>query len=126
MFVKYNNNPVGANAGDCVIRAISLATGDSWEKIYTALCVEGLAYGDMPNANAGWDNYLRSIGFKRNVCPNDCPACYSIADFAAEHSSGVYIAATGRHVVAVIDGSYYDTWDSGSEVPIYFFTKEKG
>lgn len=124
MFVKYNNNPVGANAGDCVIRAISLATGDSWEKTYTALSVEGLAYGDMPNANAVWDNYLRSIGFKRHVCPNDCPACYSIADFAAERSSGVYIAATGRHVVAVIDGNYYDTWDSGREVPIYYYSKE--
>jgi hypothetical protein len=32
--------------------------------------------------------------------------------------------ATGTHVVAVIDGNYYDTWDSGDEVPIALWKKE--
>ena len=46
MYIYYNNNPVGnIRAGDCVIRAISLITGDSWEKIYTDLSSEGFAYG---------------------------------------------------------------------------------
>jgi hypothetical protein len=42
-----------------------------------------------------------------------------------EHSSGTYIAATGRHAVAVVDGNWYDSWDSAGEVPIYYYQKVK-
>lgn len=126
MFVKYNNNPRNNYlAGDCVIRAISVATGDSWEKVYTALSTEGMYVGEWGNNNAVWDNYLRSRKFKRYICPNECPACYTIADFAMEHPSGTYIAATGRHAVAVVDGNWYDSWDSAGEVPIYYYQKVK-
>lgn len=39
MFVWYNENPRGNYfAGDCVIRAISIVTGDSWDDIYDELC----------------------------------------------------------------------------------------
>lgn len=126
MYVKYNNNPRNNYlAGDCVIRAISVATGDSWEKVYTALSTEGMYVGEWGNNNSVWDNYLRSRGFKRYICPNECPACYTIADFAMEHPSGTFIAATGRHAVAVVDGNWYDSWDSAGEVPIYYYQKIK-
>ena len=125
MYIYYNNNPKGnERAGDCVIRAISVITGDSWEKIYTDLCSEGFAYGDWGNNNAVWDAYLRSRGFKRYICPNDCPICYSIADFANDHKTGKYIVATGSHAVGIISGSYYDSWDSGMERLIFYYTKE--
>lgn len=125
MFIKFNNNPRNNyRAGDCVIRAISIVTGDSWETIYTDLCVEGFSVGEWGNNNGVWDGYLRRRGFTRHICPNDCPYCYSIADFADEHKSGKYIAATGRHAVAIVDGNYVDSWDSGAEVPIYYYSKE--
>ena len=34
---------------------------------------------------------------------------------------GRYILATGEHVVAIENGDYYDTWDSGDEIPIYYW-----
>ena len=80
--------------------------------------------GDWGNTNGAWDWYLRSNGFKRYICPNECPFCYSIADFAEEHSAGSYIVATGVHAVAVVGGNYYDAFDSGGLVPIYYYTKE--
>ena len=125
MYVKFTNNPrKNYRAGDCVIRAISAATGDSWEKIYTELSVEGFYVGEWANSNGVWDGYLRKRGFKRHICPNNCSYCYSIAEFAKEHSQGVYIAATGRHAVAVINGDWWDSWDSGAEIPIYYYSKE--
>lgn len=125
MYVIFANNPRNNfRAGDCVIRAISAATGDSWEKIYADLSTEGFYIGEWGNNNGVWDGYLRSRGFKRYICPNECSCCYSIADFAAEHPNGTYIAATGRHAVAIIDGNYYDSWDSGNEIPIYYYSKE--
>ena len=124
MYVNYNPNPRNRRAGDCVVRAITAATGDTWEKVYVELCAEGFDLGDWPNANSVWDAYLRGRGFKRYICPNDCPYCYSIADFAADHNTGVYILATGNHAVTVIDGNWWDSWNSGSERPIYYYSKE--
>ena len=125
MYVKFCNNPRNNyRAGDCVIRAISAATGDTWEKIYTDLSAEGYYVGEWGNSNGVWDNYLRRRGYKRSICPNDCPYCYSVADFAREHQKGTYILGPGRHAVTVIDGNYLDSWDSGAEIPIYYYTKE--
>ena len=126
MYLHYNKNPRGNyRAEDCVIRAISIVTGDSWDSIYAALCAEGFYLGDWGNVNGAWDWYLRSKGFKRYICPNDCPYCYSVADFAEEHKRGSYIVATGTHAVAVVDGNYIDAWDSGGVIPIYYYTKEE-
>ena len=77
MFIWYNGNPRGNYfAGDCVIRAISIVTGDSWDDIYDELCNKGKYIGDWGNNNGVWDSYLRQRGFKRYICPNDCPYCY--------------------------------------------------
>lgn len=126
MYLHYNKNPRGNyEAGDCVVRAISIVTGDSWDKVYADLCAEGFAYGDWGNNNAVWDAYLRSRGFKRYICPNDCPYCYSVADFARDHRQGSYILATGTHAIATMEGNYIDAFDSGRYVPIYYYTKEE-
>jgi hypothetical protein len=46
---------------------------------------------------------------------------YTIRDFCRDHNKGTYILATGTHVVAVKNGDYIDTWDSGAEIPIFYF-----
>lgn len=127
MYQYYNPNPRGRwYAGDCVIRAISKAEGrDNWEKIYAGLSVYGFMIGEIANNNAVWDSYLRDNGYRREILPNTCPLCYTIEDFAREHPNGTYIVATGRHAVAVVDGDWFDSWNSGAEVPIYYYIKEK-
>ncbi len=80
---------------------------------------------DIPNANAVWGAYLRSKGFNRNIVSNDCPDCYTVNDFCREHPEGKYVLALSGHVVAVCDGNFYDTWDSGEEIPIYYWYKEE-
>ena len=59
MYVFYCNNPANnLRAGDCVIRAICKVTGDTWEKVYTELSVEGYGLADWANANHVWDTFL--------------------------------------------------------------------
>ena len=123
MFKKYNPNPKAQHAGDCVIRAISKITENDWYHTYLDVCIQGYIMADMPSANHVWGAYLQKRGFKRTIIPNTCPECYTIADFCEDNPEGKFILATGSHVVAVIDGDYYDSWDSGKEVPIYYFTK---
>ena len=123
MWVEYNPNPFGLRVGDCVIRAISKASNQSWEKTYIDLCVQGFMLGDLPSSNAVWSAYLKHKSFKRHTI-EDCPDCYSVEDFCREHPKGVYVIGTGSHAVAVVDGSYYDAWKSGNETPVYYFEKE--
>lgn len=124
-FVSYNPNPVGLKVGDCVVRALSKALGQDWEQTYIDLCVEGCLRCDMPSANAVWGAYLRRKGFEREIIPNTCPECYTVEDFCADHPNGTYILALDGHVVSVVDGQYYDTWQSGREVPIYYWHRKE-
>ena len=124
-FVSYNPNPTWAKVGDCVVRALSKALGQTWEETYIDLSVEGLLMGDLPSANAVWGAYLRRKGFEREIIPNSCPDCYTVEDFCADHPNGTYILALDGHVVSVVDGQYFDTWQSGREVPIYYWHRKE-
>ena len=46
-----------------------------------------------------------------------------MAQFAKDHSDGTYILAMATHVVCVLNGDWLDTWDSGDEVPLYYWQK---
>lgn len=123
-FAKYNPNPAQKSVGDCTIRAISKALGQDWGTTYIGLALQGFEMCDMPSANHVWGAYLRKHGFRRHILPDTCPDCYTVEEFAAEHPRGTYILAISGHVVCVQDGAWHDTWDSGGEVPLYYWTKE--
>lgn len=123
-FIYFNPNPNRKLVGDCVVRAISKITEQAWDDTYVALMLQGLAMCDMPSSNSVWGAYLTSLGFEKIMINSPCVNCYSIEDFCNDNPEGSYLLATGTHVVAVEDGNYYDTWDSGSEIPIYYFRKE--
>jgi len=123
-FIRYNPNPDRRNVGDCTVRAISKALGQDWETTYTGLALEGFCRCDMPSANHIWGAYLKRHGFRRSLIPDECPDCYSVAEFAADHPKGTYILALSGHVVCVQDGDYYDSWDSGGEVPLYYWQRK--
>lgn len=124
MWIKRNENPINNRVGDCVVRAISTALNQEWEKTYTELCVQGLMFCDLPSSNAVWGSYLAHKGYKRCAIPNACN-CYTVEDFCREHPKGTFILGTGSHALTVIDGQYYDSWQSGNEAPIYYFTKDE-
>lgn len=124
MWTKYNPNPTGGRVGDCTIRAISKATGQTWEQTFIGLALEGFCLGDMPSANHVWGAYLKSKGFVRNIIPDNCPDCYTVESFCRDHPTGTYILAISGHVVAVVNGAYYDTWDSGREIPLYYWSRK--
>ena len=125
MYIKYNPNPEGNRVGDCVIRALSKLLEQDWNTTYIELCLQGYLLKDMPSSNNVWADYLKSKGYTYTVIPNLCPECYSIKEFCEDNKHGRFLIGTGTHAVAVVDGNYYDSWDSGDEVPMYVFLKEE-
>lgn len=123
-FILFKNNPRNRNVGDCVIRAVSKVLNIPWETAYIDMVMEGYAMADMPSSNSVLNAYLHSKGFRRYVIPNECEDCYSIRQFAEDYPYGTYIVCTGTHTVAVIDGCYFDSWDSGDETPLFYWKKE--
>ena len=123
-YVQYNVNPERRLVGDSVIRAISAVLDQDWDTTFLDIALEGFIMKDMPSSNEVWMSYLSKQGFERYIIPNTCPTCYTVKDFCKDHLHGTYLLATGTHVVAVINGNYFDTWDSGNEIPIFYFRRE--
>jgi hypothetical protein len=125
LWIKYNPNPKKKRTGDCAVRAIAKALDTDWETAYAKMSLLGYTMADLLNAVPVYGALLRQNGFKREAIPNTCPDCYTINDFCRDHPNGRFVVVTGNHVVAVIDGNFYDTWDSGEEIPILYFKEEK-
>lgn len=123
MYQYTNPNPMGITTGDCVPRALSVLLGQSWEKTYVDLCLQGFLIGMMPSSNAVHISYLEQKGFKMYLLPSNCPKCITVREFSKLYPIDRYLLAMGDHVVALIDGDYYDSFDSGSEIVSYYFKK---
>lgn len=119
MYEYYNPNPNGSTVGDCVVRALTKALGKDWDSCYCELSAYGFSTKDMPSANHVWGRLLRDKGFRRHLCDCDC----TVADFCQDNPKGVYLLALQSHVVCVVDGKYYDSWDSGREIPLYYWQR---
>lgn len=123
MYEHVNPNPNNFYIDDCVVRAIAIATGHSWDYTFLSLSIHAFDMKGMSSTNFVWDDYLRDIGFERYDFFDD--EIMTVAEFCREYKDGRYILATGSHVVAVIDGTYYDTWDSGEEIIKTIYERRK-
>lgn len=121
----FNPNPLGKFVGDCTIRAICAVTGLDWYEIHRQQSDLSRIMADMPSSDDVWWELLRLHGFRKVKLLDSCPDCYTVADFSYDHPSGLFVLGPKEHAIAVIDGDWYDTWDSGATVPLYYLRREK-
>lgn len=124
MYQFHNPNPKNFFTDDCNIRAVSVAFNMTWDEAYVELTTEGYILKDNPNSKRVVNSYLKRKWWVRKVIPNTCPDCYTVKDFVKDHYYGTYILATENHLIPVIDGTYYDIFDSGLEAPIYYWERD--
>lgn len=107
MFKYYNANPFGRLVNDCTVRAISLATNQSWDKTYQQLSdfarKEGITFSEIEFIN----DYLADQ-FPR-FCPKE--RIYTLQDFTKLNLPGRWLVTMSGHITCVIDGVCYDTFD---------------
>lgn len=124
-FRRYNAHPDDSNIDDCVVRAVSTFYNISWEQAYLMIVLQGYKMKLFPtNRNDVWGTMLHEQGCDFAYISNMCPNCITVEKFANDHPKGRYILGTTTHAIAVVDGVYYDTWDSGQEYPVYYFKKK--
>ncbi len=131
-FIKHDGGRAAAGrrgeAGDCVTRAIAIATGLPYAQIYDDLnrlakderYKRGkigfmAATGRGSSARKGvlkptTKSYLASIGWQWTPTMHIGSGCTVHLD-ASELPSGRLICAVSRHLVAVIDGIIHDIYD---------------
>jgi hypothetical protein len=123
-YFYYNANPEGKSEPDCTVRAISFLLQQSWDKTFDDICAVAKEMKSMPSVNRVWGRYLMRKGYMPHFIPNTCPWCFTVRDFCKDNPRGEFLLALDEHVVVVVNGNYYDTWDSGGEIPFYFWKKE--
>lgn len=124
MYKYYQPNPQQKKTDDCVIRALTKALDCDWDTASVYAMTQQIRDADIYVKNYVWGNLLLRNGYTKHSLPNTCPDCYTIKDFANDYRRGTYIVGTGDHVLAVIDGDYYDSFDSGEMIPILYYRKE--
>ena len=119
----YNSNPVGNHTSDCTVRALSKLFDISWDEAYDILSDSAKKMGLMPSSKAVMSAVLRMNGYYRENLPTFCPDCYTVREFANNNPRGKYVLCTENHVVTVINGTYYDSFNSGDEIIDAFWTR---
>lgn len=121
MWIKANPNPEKKEVPDCVIRAICIALNKPWLEVSDELYSVARQDFSVTSDDHVWGHYLYLLGFEPFLLPMACPKCTTINEFTKMYPRGIYIIGTGRHAVAVINGNYYDSWDSGEQIPSFFW-----
>ena len=125
-YVAYNANEDNLNTRDCVARGISIAFGSSYNTTKYQLRKRGRQTESVWNNIFNFEAYIREtygsqykfIRSSKYGLPTNC----TVEQFAREHPTGTYLLIVGKndrsyeHMVAVIDGDWYDSWNSKSKI----------
>lgn len=117
VYFQPNKKDIKDKVGDCQIRALCKALGLTWLEAFDLtipLCRELQTYTIFDGDPAKTREAMNNLGFTYTGVSNKKGTKRPTVDsFAKEHKTGTYIVKVAHHVVAVVDGKYYDTWDSG-------------
>ena len=110
---KYENrNPKGRITGDCEMRAISCALGKDWCEVVRELAELACETAYCPFISDNYNIYLERNGFKKMPQPRHSDGTkYTLAEFIAEHKTGVYVVNMPHHLTVVKAGKCHDIWD---------------
>ena len=126
-YYQPNKKDIRDAYGDCTVRAISKALDLTWVdafKLMIPYCIEYQVTNIFDCPIKTRKEILSELGFEYTGVSNKRGTKRpTVSSFAKEHKTGTYIINVANHVVAVVDGIYYDTWDSG-DCSVYGYFKK--
>jgi hypothetical protein len=125
------------STGDCVVRAIAIATNDEYLNVYNK--INGMGKSERitkrkkskSNSRTGvyrvtYHKYLLSLGWKWTPTMTIGSGC-KVHIQAEELPSGTVIARVSKHLTCMIDGVIQDTYDcsrDGNRCVYGYYTKD--
>ena len=114
--------------GDCQIRALSKVLNCTWLEAFDLvipICREAQTSSPFCGGATVAKANLARLGFEYTGISNKKGTHRpTVKSFAKDHPIGKYVLSVANHVVACVDGKYYDTWDSG-ECSLYGYYELK-
>lgn len=124
-YYQPNKKDIKDEYGDCVIRALTKALGMEWLEVFDDIQPISRELQVPFNCKPCYERYLAEKGYiwksdkvakgKKKLTPQT---------FYKEHPTGTYILRQAHHLVTVVDGYFYDTWDSGDRSVYGYWVKE--
>ena len=105
MYVFHNENPLNKYEDDCVIRAISCATGKSWDQVYDYLSDIAQHEGTLLDKREFVRNYLDRTYQRLNGIYG------SVGYVSGQFPNNVILITMKGHIVCSKYGVIYDTFD---------------
>lgn len=138
-FHFYNANPQNRITGDCTFRAICTALEQSWEQTVMEMAEMSCKTGYAINDKKGIERYLESKGWKKQKQPRkDDNTKFTGKEFCEQlqddpwiftgkeyyYAARIVAVIGGHHIVAIVNGKVYDTWNSTCKTIGNYWTKE--
>lgn len=115
MYKFLNPHPQGKRVGDCVKRAITIASGKDYNEVKRELNHYKRKTGaEVFNEwHKNVEPYIKETlgGVKMSFPAVKGEARMNGKMFCVKYPKGTYILQMARHLVCCIDGCLYDTWD---------------
>lgn len=114
MFRYYNANPRGRRVNDCTVRAISLATNQTWDATYEKLSDFAQSQAIMLDEVVYIDEYLER-NFQK-VYSQKGDFYLTVGEFVDNNPYGIYLITMNGHITCAINGIIYDTFDPSARI----------
>lgn len=105
MYAFFNENPLNKYEDDCVVRAISCATGNSWDYVYDYLSDIAQYEGTLFDKREFVRNYLDRTYTRLYGIHG------SVGQVSAMFPDNVLLITMNGHIVCSKNGIVYDTFD---------------
>lgn len=103
-------------SSDCVIRAISLATGFEWVLVFDDLCKIARKIYRVPNEKNTYERYLERLGWKKRPMPkHEDGTRFTARELAVKYKNQTIIMSLANHLTCSINGKIHDIWDCGEK-----------
>lgn len=116
-FHFFNANPAGYRTGDCMNRAIALATGKSWETAVLVVALWEVKTKRIAGEGKYIDEMLQEFGkWQKHPMPkHEDGTRYTIRELAKElkREKNPVLVTCANHMTCIKGGKVWDTWDCG-------------
>ena len=113
-YYQPNKKDIKDEYGDCVIRAFTKVLDMEWVAVFDEMVPVAREVQTMPNNRPAYEKYLQMKGLMyKGISNKKGTTRPTVKEFASKHKTGRYVLRVANHLVACVDGVYYDTWDSG-------------